>query len=418
MKNRYNTAIKVLVSVLIVAGVSAVVCDYKFYGVFVDSFFAFTVLSFVILYLRVCPKWSTALTICSLGLLFAAIEFGILGYPAKPMVWISLFGLSAFAALPVHGLWASGEKRKILFLAFFPVLPFVVLGFFMPFVLGWVSKVHPKTLDLYLLSFDYSLRVPLVFLFGQAFARSLFLAFTGWAFYMALPIPIAVVYAGRLVKDRHKAFEAITAFLIVGPIAMLFYYFFPAAGPHNLFGAGFPFHVFPMATAPNLLLEPVAAPGLRNAMPSIHLTCALLAWWYSRKLSSTERAITFVFLAYTAFAVLGTGEHWFVDLVVACPFCIFLRGLCMRGEVASPRRIEAVAVGLGGTLAWLLALRFTPKFFWISPVISWVLVVGTIGLTIMQNRKVNGASKAAAVEDVATGEVGFRESAESLRGAG
>ncbi|HXU49150.1 MAG TPA: phosphatase PAP2 family protein [Candidatus Binatia bacterium] len=418
MKNGHNTGIKVLVSVLIVAGVSAAVCDYKFYGAFVDSFFAFTVFSFVILYLRVCPKWSTALTICCLGVVFAAMEFGILHYPAKPMVWVSLFGLSAFTALPMHGLWAAGEKRKTLFLAFFPVLPFVVLGFFMPFVLSWVSNVHPKTLDLYLLSFDYSLRVPFPFLFGQVFARSLFLGFTGWAFYMALPIPIAVVYAGHLVKSREKASEAITAFLIVGPIAMFFYYFFPAAGPHNLFGAGFPFHVFPMAAAPKLLLEPVATAGLRNAMPSVHLACALLAWWYSRKLSLAERAIAFLFLAYTVFAVLGTGEHWFVDLVAACPFCIFLRGLCMPGDVASPRRLEAVGVGLGGTLAWLALLRFAPKFFWISPIIPWVLIAGTVGLTIVQNRKLYAASKVPVAVGAAVGGVAMREGMGSPSSAG
>ena len=418
MKNGYNTGIKVLVSGLIVAGVSAAVCDYKFYGAFVDSFFAFTVLSFVILYLRVSPKGSTVLTICSLGLVFAAIEFGILHYPAKPMVWISLFGLSAFTALPIHALWATGEKRKTLFLAFFPLLPFVVLGFFMPFILDWFSMVHPKTLDLYLLSFDSSLRVQLSFLFGQAFARSLFLAFSGWAFYMALPIPIALVYAGQLLKAREKAFEAITAFLIVGPIAMVFYYFFPAAGPRNLFGAGFPFHVFPLVAAPRLLLEPVATPGLRNAMPSVHLTCALLAWWYSRKLSLAERAVTFIFLVYTVFAVLGTGEHWFVDLIVACPFCIFLRGLCMRGDVISGRRIEAVGVGLGGTLAWLAVLRFAPKFFWISPIIPWVLVAGTIALTIVQNHKLYSASKAPVAQGSAIGNVAVREGVESLSTAG
>ncbi|HKV48435.1 MAG TPA: phosphatase PAP2 family protein [Candidatus Acidoferrales bacterium] len=418
MKNGYSGGIKVLVSGLIIAGVSAAVCDYKFYGAFADSFFAFTVISFVILYLRVCPKWSTALTICSLALVFAAIEFGILRYPARPMVWVSLFGLSAFTALPVHGLWATDEKRKTLFLAFFPVLPFVVLGFFMPFILSWVSNVHPKTLDLYLLSFDYSLRVPFTFLFGQAFARSLFLAFTGWAFYMALPIPIAVVYAGQLVKCREKAFEAITAFLIVGPIALLFYYFFPAAGPHNLFGTGFPFHVFPMSAAPKLLLEPVATAGLRNAMPSVHLACALLAWWYSSKLSLAERAITFVFLVYTVFAVLGTGEHWFVDIVVACPFCIFLRGLCMRGDIASPRRIEAMSIGLGGTVAWLAALRFAPKFFWISPIIPWALALGTIAVTIVQNRKLYTASKVPAAEHSGSTGLGVREGVDSLSTAG
>lgn len=387
MKSRYEIAAKVLLSTLIIAGISAVVCNYKFYVAFADAVFAFTVLSFVILYLRVCPKWSTVLTISSLGLVFAAIEFGIFHYPARPMVWISLFGLSAFTALPVHGLWTSGERRRSLFLAFFPFLPFVVLGFFMSSVLDWFSRVHPKTLDLYLLSFDCSLHIQLSFLFGQVFARSLFFAFTGWAFYMALPIPMAVVYAGQLVKVRKTAFEAISAFLIAGPLGMIFYHLFPAAGPHNLFGAGFPFHVFPMAAAPKLLLEPIAPPGPRNAMPSLHLTWVLLAWWYSRKLSPIERAIAFLFLGLTAFATLGTGEHWLADLVVAFPFALMIQAICAyQLPIWDPRRRTAFIFGLLATLTWLLLFRYGTRLFWTSPIVPWGLIAATLALTVIRQR--------------------------------
>src|SRR5579871_3653743 len=251
----------------------------------------------------------------------------------------------------------------------------------MPFVLGWTVSAHPKTLELYLLSFDASLGVQLSFLVGQAFARSGWGAFAGWFFYMALPVPIAVVFAGQLLRSKRRAFEAITAFLIAGPVGMIFYSLFPATGPRYLFGAGFPSKPFPIDQASRLLLEPVAIPGFRNAMPSLHLTCVLLACWYSRGLSWWERTITYVFFAFTVIATLGIGEHWFVDLIVAFPFALFLQALVSYSlKWSDKRRLVPLASGLAVTLAWLIALRYGSTIFWTSPIVPWALIVGTIAL--------------------------------------
>jgi hypothetical protein len=43
-----------------------------------------------------------------------------------------------------------------------------------------------------------------------------------------------MVYAGQLRRGREKAFPAMAAFLIAGPIGILFYNLFPALGPTHI----------------------------------------------------------------------------------------------------------------------------------------------------------------------------------------
>jgi hypothetical protein len=210
-----------------------------------------------------------------------------------------------------------------------------------------------------------------------------------------LAIPITTIYAGRLVRFKEGAFPAMLAFLVTGPIGILFYNLFPASGPRNLFRSNFPFHPFPIADLPRLALAPLAMPGPRNAMPSLHLAWTLLAWWYSRGLSWMERAVAFAFLALTAFATMGTGEHFFVDLVVAFPFALLICGLCAYPvSWKDSRRVAAVLVGLGVTLAWLVTLRYGAKLFWTSPIVPWALSAATMAIAYIRQAKLDAANEA------------------------
>jgi hypothetical protein len=140
----------------------------------------------------------------------------------------------------------------------------------------------------------------------------------------------------------------------------------------------------------HVILEPVAIDGARNGMPSLHLAWTLLAWWYSRGLSVTERAIAFLFLGLTAFATLGTGEHWFADLVVAFPFALMIEALCeYRLPVTDARRRTAFLFGLLGTLGWMLLFRYCTRLFWTSPVVPWSLIAGTVAITTIRQGILN-----------------------------
>lgn len=366
-------------------------------GAFVTSTFAFAIASFLIFHFRIRPYWREILFVIVGGLVFVAIDVGVLGYPAKFMAILSLLGLASFLTMAIEAVWAAPKERTPLLCVIVPALLFIVTGFVIPSALAWTIKFRPRTFDLYLLSFDCSLRVQPSFVVGQAFARWPWLLSSGLVFYFSIAIPLAVVYVGRLVRFGSRAFSAMLAFLIASPIGILFYVLFPACGPRYLARGDFPWHPLPISMVPRLLLEPVGIDGPRNAMPSLHLACVLLAWWYSRGLSWWERAIAFMFVAFTVLATLGLGEHWLADLIVAFPFALFIQAISDYSKSwASRERLTAAGFGLGAVLAWLAALRYGARFFWTSPVVPWALAVGTIILVSIRQRKLDRTENDAA----------------------
>lgn len=393
-----NRTVKILLTLPVIACMGALALSHPFYNeALVDGFFAFALLGVVILHLRVRPDWRDALAIAGLTAVLAGIDFGVLHYEQKLVAWLSFAGVSSFMVMGARAIWSEErEERKMLLFASVPALLFVASDYFASTMLEWTSAAHPKTLDLYLLSFDYSLGVELASSAGRWYAQNSWVHIPSLIVYVGLAIPITVVYAGRLVKYREKALPAMLAFLVTGPVGMLFYNLFPACGPHALFQNGFPFHPFPMAQASRLLLEPLAVVGPRNAIPSLHMGWALLAWWYARGLSVTERCIAMVFLVVTAFATLGTGEHWFVDLIVAFPFALMIQALCNYNlPWKASHRLGTFAFGLFATLGWLGVLRYGAKIFWTSPLVPWALAAGTIALTIIRQMKLDRAAESA-----------------------
>jgi len=400
MTIRRNDAPRVLLTLLLIVCAAALAASSQFYDeALVDAFFAFALASVLILQFRVRPNWRDIPLVLASTAIFAAMDFRCLHYAPRIMAWVSFLGLSSYLIVAVRAVWARGEERKMLLYAWVPAVLFILSEYFASDMLEWTAAAHPKTLDFFLLSFDCSLRVQWSFVAGQAFARWPLLYTSSLIAYVGLALPIALVYAGQLVRVKQRAFPAMLAFLITGPVGILFYNLFPACGPHYLLGARFPFHPLPVDLARRLILEPVALLGPRNAMPSLHMAWTILAWQYSRGLSRWERAIVFAFLALTVLATLGTGEHWFADLIVAFPFALLIQAICdYTLSWKDSCHITGFLLSLFVTLAWLVTLRFTPDFFWISPVIPWILAAGTIALSIIRmselDRAVDRASQA------------------------
>lgn len=388
-----KNAIRSAVTLLLIVCASLFATSPKLYGgAFTSATFAFAMASCLIFHLRIRPSWRDFLLVVLTAILLAGIDLGVLHYAAKPMAILSVLGIASFLVMSMSVVWAEPKERKPLLWVFVPALLFMITGFLIPPCLSWTAKLRPRTLDLYLFSFDGSLRAQPSFIVGQWFSRWPWLFATGLLFYLAIPIPLAVVYVGRLVRFQERAFSAMLAFLIASPIGMLFYVLFPACGPRYLLPGDFPWHPLPSAYAARVLLEPVAIDGPRNAMPSLHLACALLAWWYSRGLSWWERAIAFMFVAFTVSATLGLGEHWFADLVVAFPFAVLIQAISDYPKSWINReRLAAAGFGLGGVLAWLAALRYGAKFFWASPVFPWALAAATIMWASLRRRKLDPA---------------------------
>jgi hypothetical protein len=380
---------KIALTVLLVVAAVILGVGRQFYNeAMVDAFFGLALASVAIIHLRIRPRWLDVGLIAAGTVFFAVVDFQILHFPPEIMAWFSFLGLSSFAIMAVRSVW--GQERRLLLYGWVPAALFVMSDYFASTMLAWTGKAHPKTLDLYLLSFDGSLRVQPAFVVGQYFARVPWFHIAALLAYVGLAIPIAVVYAGRLVRFREGAFPSMLAFLIAGPLGILCYNLFPACGPHSLFAQAFPFHPLSMADLPRLALEPVPIQGARNAIPSLHLAWTLLAWWYSKGLSWIERTVALGFLALTALATLGTGEHWLVDLVVAFPFALMIQAVCAyRVSWKEPSRVAAFLLGFGGTLVWLGALRYGTKLFWTSPIVPWALIAATIALVSLRQAKLD-----------------------------
>lgn len=355
-------------------------------------FFGVTLASVVLIHFRVRPSWQDALCVIGGAALFTALDFGHLHFRPSLAGITSFLGINSLAILGLRAIWSCGAEQEQLGLAFVPALLFVTSDWGSTVLLGWTEKVNPKVFDLYLFSFDSSLRVQIPFLMGQAYSLWPWFKSAGMIFYIGLPMVIALVYAGQLLRDRTRALSAMSAFLITGPVGVVFYNLLPAVGPAHIFLSQFPAKPIPADQATRLLVEPIAVAGLRNCMPSLHMAWVLLAWWYSRGLSVWERGIAMAFVVFTIFATMGTGEHYFIDLVVAFPFAVFLEGLCALGFGWNKRvRVLAVLYGLLLTLVWIGALRFAVRTFWISPVLPWACCILTVASAFFVQQKLAAA---------------------------
>ncbi len=392
-------SVKILLTAAICGGAVLLVMNAYFAGRAMPFVFFTLVLASVILVLiRVGRSWLDMLFMVAAAAALGVISAWRFHYQPNWESCVAFLGLGSLVVLGLRATWCEGEKQKRLALAFAPSFLFAAFMVFAGAVLEQTQVWHPKVLDLYLFSFDASLHLQLAFILGQAYAMWPAFKALGIIFYIALPIPIAMVYAGQLMRDREKAYPAMAAFLLTGPIGILFYNLFPALGPTHIFLQRFPWQPLTTLQASHLLREPLAVKGVQNAIPSLHLAWVLLAWWYSRGLSAWERGIALTFVVFTAFATLGTGEHYFVDLVVAYPFSVMMQSLCAFPLRWTAReRVTGILYGLLGTLAWLVALGQAGNLFWISPIIPWVCCVITVGSALYLHRRLEAATEEASL---------------------
>jgi hypothetical protein len=90
----------------------------------------------------------------------------------------------------------------------------------------------------------------------------------------------------------------------------------------------------------------------------------------------------------TVFATLGTGEHYFVDLVASMPFAIAIQAIVSPHEIVPVRiRLTTAGIGLGLTLTWLFLVRYATKLMFVSPLVPWTLIaVSCIVVFVLQSR--------------------------------
>ena len=349
-----------------------------------SAFLSLALASAVIVLAMIRRSWLDLLWVLTGGLFLAVVDLRVLGFYPVFMAGFSFVGMAALAVLGTHTIWADGDERKLLLYGFLPAVLFVASEYMASTLLDITEKLHPKTFDLFLYSFDCSLRVQFSFLMGQLFWTWPWVRFVCLVIYLALPLPLALVYAAQLRRQKEKALAVMLAFLVTGPVGVLFYNMLPACGPAHIFGAAFPFHPPSIADVMHMNVVPVLLKGARNAIPSLHMAWVLLVWWNSRGLARWIRAIALLFVVLTVMATLGTGEHYFIDLVVAFPFSLMVQALCSYSQpFRSGARRNAFLFGTFVTLIWLALLSFSTTIFWTSPALPWAMIVATVAPSIL-----------------------------------
>ncbi|HTB93454.1 MAG TPA: phosphatase PAP2 family protein [Candidatus Sulfotelmatobacter sp.] len=369
-----------------VLSVAAVVCllwigsQQTFFKDTISSpFLAVALLSIFLIQLRTKVEVRELALAGILAFALYGLDIRWLGYALRWPALVSFVGMASLVVLGLRVIWAEAPERGTAILTLVPAFLFVASEWCASYFLEWGARARPTVLDLFLYSFDASLRVQPAFLMGQLFARFPNFAAGSVIVYLALPVAIGLTFAGCVRRDRGNAVSAVVAFLITGPIGACFYTIFPALGPAHIFQKGFPWSALTVEQARNLFLEPLAVAGPRNAIPSLHAAWIFLVFWYARKLSLVERLVAGGFVFFTLCATMGTGEHYLVDLIVAVPFTVMILGVtqivCAR-EQRTPW--GAVLYGLGMTLLWFGLLRYGNRVFWASALVPWVACALTI----------------------------------------
>ena len=349
-----------------------------------SAFLSLALASALIILVMLRRSWFDLLWVATGALVLAVLDYRVMDFHPVFMAAFSFVGMATLGVLGTHTIWSEGEERKLLLYGFLPAVLFVGSEYMASTLLDITEKLHPKAFDLFLVSFEGSLHVQFSFLMGQFFWTHLWVRFVCLVIYIALPLPLALVYAAQLRQRKEAAFAVMLAFLVTGPVGVLFYNMLPAIGPRALFGTSYPFHPPAIADLMHMTVVPILRSGVRNAMPSLHTAWVLLVWWNSKGLARWIRAIAMVFVVLTIMATLGTGEHYFVDLVVAFPFALMVQALCTYSLPFSsgPRR-TAFLFGTFVTLIWMAVLSFTVSIFWISPILPWTAIVATVAPSIL-----------------------------------
>ncbi len=294
---------------------------------------------------------------------------------------LALFGLGAFVMLGLRWLWSAGSDRRKTYAVLAPAAALVFFVLSAQHALNLANVLYPKTFDIYLYLFDGSLGFQPSFLMGRAMAASRILRIACLLTYVSLPFVMALVYALRLPKGAERpSWDMVTLFMLAGLGGWALYNVVPATGPVYVFLSDFPWHALPYGSLHRLLLEPIPVHAVfpRNAIPSLHMTWVLLLYWNTKGHSRALRVFLSVYLAFTVVSTLGTGEHYFVDLVAGIPFALFVQAVVSPDKEAPAfRRAVGSASGLALTLGWLLLVRFGARSMLVSPVLPWSLVILT-----------------------------------------
>lgn len=293
-------------------------------------------------------------------------------YPGSLFITMGTFlGLASLLVIAVRSLEASCARRAINRHTLGVLALLTYIGYCLGFYLALAEFLRPQKFDYFLYNFDGSLGFQPSFLAGRLLAHSRPLYWLEWTVYTCFGFWFSVVYAMHA-NSRTKFRVKVVKMLVVNAVVGFSLYFFcPAMGPKYVFPS-FPYF------APNVYSATVLFKGAPNAIPSLHFGGALLIFWFCRPWKWLYRFLG-VYLALTALATLGLGEHYLIDLVVAVPYALAI--MAFSSDV--PERKLPMAFGAAMVFFWLIALRSIS----FHPVVAFSLVLATVTLSVLLQRR-------------------------------
>ena len=242
----------------------------------------------------------------------------------------------------------------------------------------------PTTFDNVLYAFDGLLGPPVATFVAGLCRNHQALRVLAIIAYQSLWLMMSVFVFAQCQTDQRMAVRLMSCYILLGIVGWLLYFVLPAIDPGAVF-----WDVYgDQLPSPNeVSLDRLAVHNghPRNAMPSLHMSWALLLAMEARRMGKAWASIGLAYVFIIAFSTFGVREHYLIDLVVAVPFTVSMyavsRLFCRRQG-----RTELFAAAAGGaamTALLLVTIRFGTEALRGAPWVARALVVGAVSLSLV-----------------------------------
>jgi hypothetical protein len=253
----------------------------------------------------------------------------LIAYPSVPCVFVLVIAMAVrWFAVP------SDQKRTEWMLVIAALaLPIKALA---EWCATRLDRIRPLKYDLYVYRIDALFGQP-SFATGSVVEHHASLKILVSVSYGLLAIMIPLTFAAYLwLASEIETVVLAYAFLLDFFLAVPIYLVIPVCGP------AFAFPNFPFNGQQNISPHPIPIAAAPNGIPSVHMASALLIFWFLRRWR-WGTVVGAGFAGLTAFATLGSGQHYFVDLICAVPYSVVVYRISREIAKTSPFRKSLVS---------------------------------------------------------------------------
>ncbi len=302
-------------------------------------------------------------------------------------------GLASLGAMGLRAWRNTGSERAKALAFLLPASVALVITMEAGIFLYFIKGICPTSCDPSAYAIDAASGAHWSFIVGRLFVEAPVLKFVCYAIYVAPPPALVFVYALQTRARRPPPVDAATVLLAVFVTGYSLYFIFPVCGPLRAFGDAFPQSPPPLDGLLGTRMTVLGADAWPNGMPSLHTASVLLAYWQARAYGRWARTAAAVFLIGTFLAMLGMGEHYLVDMVVAVPLSLVVYAACMPSRsVYRTQRRDALIAGVVLLAIWYVILFFGIELLLSSPVIVWGISLGSTAAVWWLERRLDRAA--------------------------